>query len=323
MVWATRRNQRLYLYRSERVGGKVCKRYFGNGLLAEVESMRLECKAALEAELRAEKQRTVAAERSLKQQIQSTADLTLGLMVSVGYTNERYRGWRKIPMIAIEQAENIENSCQNEYEIELGLSAPEPSCAPEPSFAEIAAAARQGDRSVMPALRWMMQENPKLAKNNGDLASQTQIHWIDLIAGIDLYQRECLLMRMADLKRELIAETAGTVVEQMLVEQAISTWLQLYYHEDREATRPAENIQLGEFRLKKIDSAFNRHMRSLSALSSMKAVNFTGRMAEAMKSVVQDADDEKNDSVSAPAIQPTHSRLRDSFRRAFDTAPMN
>ena len=28
----------------------------------------------------------------------------------------------------------------------------------------------------------MMRENPTLAKNNGDLASQTQIHWLDLIA---------------------------------------------------------------------------------------------------------------------------------------------
>jgi hypothetical protein len=64
---------------------------------------------------------------------------------------------------------------------------------------------------VIPVLRRMMRENPELAKNNGDLASQTQIHWIDLIAGHDLYYRECLLMKIAKSKRELLAETKGTI----------------------------------------------------------------------------------------------------------------
>jgi hypothetical protein len=36
------------------------------------------------------------------------------------------------------------------------------------------------------ALRRMMRENPGLAKNSGELAGQTHIHWIDLIVGQDL-----------------------------------------------------------------------------------------------------------------------------------------
>jgi hypothetical protein len=61
------------------------------------------------------------------------------------------------------------------------------------------------------ALRRMMRENPELAMNNGELASQTQIHWIDLIVGQDLYYRECLLLKMAKFKRELFAESNGTL----------------------------------------------------------------------------------------------------------------
>jgi len=195
----------------------------------------------------------------------------------------------------------------------------------EPSFSELANAARQGDRSAIPALRRMMQANPELAKNNGDLASQTQIHWIDLIAGRDLYRRECLLMKVAGLKRELIAETNGTLVEQMLVDQAISTWLQLYYHEDREAVRPAENIQLGEYRLKKIESAFNRHMRSLNALASMRSLNFTNRMAQAMTSLSQDTGGEQPNLCSppVPVSRTNGNRLRDSFSRSLESVPMN
>ena len=157
-----------------------------------------------------------------------------------------------------------------------------------PSFSELVNAARQGDRSVIPVLRRMIWENPRLAKFSGDLAGQTQLHWIDLITGQDLFYRECLLMKMAKLKQKLLAETKGTVVEEMLVDQAISTWLQLYYHEDREATRPAANIQLGEYRLKKVESAFNRHMRSLNALTALKAVQFSQEMVNAMKATTSD-----------------------------------
>lgn len=193
----------------------------------------------------------------------------------------------------------------------------------EPSFQELVQAARQGDRSAIPALRRMMQENPELAKNNGDLASQTQIHWIDLIAGQDLYRRECLLMKVAELKRELIAETNGTVVEQMLVDQATSTWMQVCYHEDREAVRPAENIQLGEFRLKKIESAFNRHMRSLNALASLRAINFTKRMAEAMAKVIPDTAPERRKAFSKPATHNNGNRIGDAFSRGLEPVLMN
>lgn len=194
---------------------------------------------------------------------------------------------------------------------------------PAISFSELVAAARKGDRSVIPAMRRMMQENPELARNNGDLACQTQIHWIDLIAGQDLFRRECLLMKLADLKRELLAETNGTVAESMLVDQAISTWLQLYFHEDREAINPAENIQVGEFRLKKIESAFNRHMRSLNALTSLRAINFTNQMAQTMRAATAGPDSEQSESRTASAPQPAHNRIRDSFSRPSESVPMN
>ena len=143
---------------------------------------------------------------------------------------------------------------------------------PEPSFPELVARARQGDRSAISPLRKMMLANPMLAKQNGDLASQTHIHWIDLIAGRNLHYRECLLHKSASLKKQLLAESNRSTVALMLTDQAISTWLQLYYHENREAVGPAESIRIGEFRLKKIDSAFKRHMMTLSALSTVKAL---------------------------------------------------
>jgi hypothetical protein len=143
---------------------------------------------------------------------------------------------------------------------------------PQPTFAELVKAARQGDRSVIPALRRMLWTHPELTKNNGDLASVTQIRWIDLIAGHDLYFRECLLLKLADFKRKLRAETSGSVVEEMLVDQAALTWLEVNFHQNREAVDPADCIRVGEYRLKKSESAFRRHMKALSALTSVKTL---------------------------------------------------
>lgn len=295
MAYEIRGNDKKYYYRSERVDGRVQKTYLGRGLLAEVESMRLESKAMLRAQITAEKQLTLRAETLLKQQIQSTAELTLGLMISVGYTNERYRGWRRLPMIAPEPTDKDDMQEQS---------------APAPPFSELVNAARNGDRSVIPAMRRMLQANPELAKNNGDLACQTQIHWIDLIAGQDLYYRECLLMRMAEMKREFIAESNGTLAEKMHADQAISTWLQLYYHEEREAKNPAENIKLGEFRLKKIESAFNRNRHALNSLTTLKAVNFSQKMVEQMNQIAAQRTVEKQESFpTSPTGTPPINRV--------------
>jgi hypothetical protein len=191
------------------------------------------------------------------------------------------------------------------------------------SFEELAMAARRGDRSVIPALRKILWANPELAKCNGELASQTHIHWIDLIAGRDLYYRESLLLKIAELRRKMIAETSGTVVEEMLVEQAVSTWLQLYHHENREATAPAQCIQVGEYRLKKIDSAFNRHMRSLNALASMRAINFSQRMAETLKAAIPEPVAEPHDLLSKAKSRTNGNRIRDAFCRTLEPVPMN
>lgn len=305
MGWETRGNNTKYFYLSRRLSdGRIRKQYFGSGLQAEIESIRLERKKDIQRRIREEKQQVAAAESQLKQHVRSTNDVVQALMLTQGFTNERSRGWRRLPMIA-----------PNENTNELATT----EASTEPSFQELVQAARQGDRSAIPALRRMMQANPELAKNNGDLASQTQIHWIDLIAGKDLYRRECLLMKVAELKRELMADTNGTVVEQMLVDQAISTWLQVHYHEDREAVRPAENIQLGEYRLKKIESAFNRHMKSLGAVAAMKAVQFTPKMGKLLENEADSALDRPKRQTSLPS--PTN-RLNGLFGRSpFVSAP--
>ena len=310
MAWETRGDNRYFYLSQRRSDGQVRKRYLGRGLRAEVEAMRLERKFEISRQLKQERLMLAQGEALIRKQTHSTRDIVHAMMLGCGYTNERSRGWRKLKMIASNDGA-------------MGAAAPEQ--VPETAFSELVKAARLGNRSVIPALRRMMQENPDLARNNGDLAAKTAIHWVDLIAGKDLYYRECLLMRVAELRKQLTAETNGTVVEAMVVEQAVSTWLQLYHHETREATRPAESIQLGEFRLKKIESAFNRHMRSLGALSALKAVCTSQQGVRVLNSSKLDAGEvnmpKSLDELPKPALNGN--RLEQVFEENLEPLSMN
>lgn len=318
MAWETRDGGNQYFYLNQRLpDGRVRKKYFGNGMLAEVESLRLDINAVARRQLATERQLTATGESLLKQHLHSTRDVTHALMIAIGFTNERSRGWRPIPMISLKETDQ-EDKHENSQEHDGN-----PAGEDQPSFKELVNAARNGDRSVMPALRKIVWANPELIINNGDLASQTMIHWIKLISGRDLYYREALIMNVVALTRILIRETNGTLVEKMLVEQAVSTWLQLYYHEDREATDPAENIKVGEFRLKKIESAFNRHMRSLNALASMRTINFTERMVETMRAAVPDTVLEHYESGPKAVPHTFENRIRDRFSRSLEPVPMH
>ena len=327
MAWESRDGGNQYFYLNQRLpDGRVRKKYFGNGMLAEVESLRLDINAVARRQLATERQLTATGESLLKQHLHSTRDVSHALMIAVGFTNERSRGWRPIPMIALKETDqehntdlelNQENELKNSQELEGNQTEED-----QPSFEEMVNAARKGDRSVMPTLRKIVWANPELIIHNGDLANQTMIHWIRLISGRDLYYREALIMNVIALWRKLVRETNGTVVERMLVDQAMSTWLQLYYHENREAKAPASNLQVGQYRLKKIESAFNRHMRSLNALASMRTINFTERMVETMQAAVPDTISEHYESGPEAIPHAIRNRISKRFSGSLEPAPM-
>ena len=81
-----------------------------------------------------------------------------------------------------------------------------------------------------------------------------------------------VLHATAELRQSLIAESNGTTLERLLVEQVVTTFLQLNYHEQREANAPASDLRISEHRLKKIESVFKRHLKTLGSLASVKVL---------------------------------------------------
>ena len=106
---------------------------------------------------------------------------------------------------------------------------------------ELVARAKNGDATVLPRLREYLDQVPQLWQGCGDLALQSQGAWVRLIAGNDKFLQESVVRKANALKMELANEDT-TTLENMLVERVISTYLQLYYHEMREAQQEEKSL---------------------------------------------------------------------------------
>ena len=142
----------------------------------------------------------------------------------------------------------------------------------ELNLEELVSLARHGDRDAAHRIRNILSQHPNLFGPLGQLSTKIQAKWIREITGQDLFEKEMVLHATAELRQSLIAESNGTTLERLLVEQVVTTFLQLNYHEQREANAPASDLRISEHRLRKIESAFKRHLKSLGSLASVKVL---------------------------------------------------
>src|SRR4051794_36738638 len=95
-------------------------------------------------------------------------------------------------------------------------------------LSELAERARQGDASVLPALRQALEADPSLWETYGDLAVQAQAAWLDLLAGKNLLLSEAVQQKLGALRAEL-GGPSPSPLERLLVERVVACWLQLHY----------------------------------------------------------------------------------------------
>lgn len=129
--------------------------------------------------------------------------------------------------------------------------------------------AKKGDASVIPRLKECFRENPHLWEGNGDLPRRSQAAWTKLIAGNDKFFQETIVAKVNAMKQEL-SPGGSPVLESLLVERVICTWLQLYYHECRAGQGEGSSLKWANFRLKQLNSACDRHLKAVTALATMR-----------------------------------------------------
>jgi hypothetical protein len=86
---------------------------------------------------------------------------------------------------------------------------------------------QQGDASVLPQLRELLNERPELWQRLGNLTGQVEEALLDLTAGKSLLAREAIRRRMEALRAEL-SVPPPTPVEKLLIDRVVICWAQCH-----------------------------------------------------------------------------------------------
>ena len=130
--------------------------------------------------------------------------------------------------------------------------------------------AHEGDKTVLPALREVLDRIPELARKFVDPADQAERTMVQNYGGDDLLVKEAM-PRTLQLMREELAGRAPSPLERLLVERVVATWFQLQYFECLYAQNMGNlTIPQAEFHQKRIDRAHRRHLSAIRTLAQVR-----------------------------------------------------
>ena len=129
--------------------------------------------------------------------------------------------------------------------------------------------ARQGDETVLPQLRDMLDSRPEVWRHYGNLAAHAKEAWIRLISADDLALRESTSRKAEDLSREL-AGPHPSPIERLLAERVILCWLQVHHADSLAAQAFTKSTKVADFWSKRQASAHRRYLTSLAALVTLR-----------------------------------------------------
>jgi len=129
--------------------------------------------------------------------------------------------------------------------------------------------ANEGDSKALAKLRKFLDENPQVWQHVGDMARTAEKAWITLIANGSSLAAEALQRQLAQLKQELLGEST-TVVEKMLGDTVVATWLELHYLRSTDADTRNRTVTQGSLMLKRLESAQRRHHSAIKNLTQIR-----------------------------------------------------
>ena len=129
--------------------------------------------------------------------------------------------------------------------------------------------AQQGDRTVLPELRRVLDQDRSLWIEFGNLALQAEAGLVKLAAGNDLFLAESIMRKQADLKIELAGGDTNPLVK-ALAERAAICALQVAYFDGLLSGRPGSSVAILEPLRKQLDSANKRYLNAIKMLATVK-----------------------------------------------------
>jgi len=128
--------------------------------------------------------------------------------------------------------------------------------------------AQQGDETVLPELKQVLDAHPELWQRC-DLAWHAQEKWLQLICGKDLLLRESLQRKLEQMKGEL-AGTAPSVLERLLVQRVLATWLQAEHADALYARAKGNSPGQHQALQRRQIGAQDRHLAAIKALATIR-----------------------------------------------------
>jgi hypothetical protein len=140
----------------------------------------------------------------------------------------------------------------------------------------LAERAQAGDAAALPHLRRVLDTHPEVWRHVGDLSALVERAWASALSAADPLAFESMLRTAAAMKRDLAGEHPGCL-EQMLVDQVVTCWMETRYAEMATSDQGEASLKQAGFRLRRLESAQKRHLAAVKELATLRRLQSDGR----------------------------------------------
>ena len=268
MGWEKRERGGLYYTRSRKVNDRVVREYVGTGLLgelaAEMDALERQHREGEAEAWRAERERLEVLEAPVAKLCEITEALAHAALLACGYHRHNRGEWRKRRV-----SQNKKNSTAG-TPAKKDRTPLQKHPKTEEDLLELLRQAEEGDGTVLPVLREVLDKGPELASFCGDLASNAERALIKTMAGKNLLLKEAVSLKL-DAMREEVAGSSPTPLERLLAERVVACWLQLQYAEMIYAQNLGDfTMAQSEYHQRRLDRLHKRYLSAIRTLAQIR-----------------------------------------------------
>lgn len=140
---------------------------------------------------------------------------------------------------------------------------------PEDRLAKLVERARQGDRTVLPEIKRLLDQNEAYWQAHGDVGRALEELLITKLAGRDLLSAQCIRRKVEAMKTELAGPECSPL-ERLLADRIVACWLNATVSDAAEAAGDPTGGPVAKYRLARAESASRRLVAAARALAVVR-----------------------------------------------------
>ena len=124
-------------------------------------------------------------------------------------------------------------------------------------------------------IRQILDDHPEVWRHVGDLSTLVEHAWIAVLSANDPLAAEAIRRTVKEMKTELGGEHPSPL-EKMLVGEIVAAWLEVKFLNTVSAGKESDWVAREALHLRRRESAHNRYLGTIKALTTMRALLPTG-----------------------------------------------